>query len=73
MLGKLCVQVMWASILVLLQLCFLQYVCEFLPDQILLLFVKYIDTFLDVIEPWMVKYLFRCQSLGHILFKHILH
>lgn len=73
MFSELSVQVIWASIFVLLQFGFLKDVSELLANQVLLLLVKDIDTFLSIVEPWMVKHLFRSQSLGNVLFEHVLH
>ena len=73
MLCKLCVQVMRATILVLLQFRFLQNISEFLPNQVLLLLIKYVDTLFDIVEPRMVKHLFRCEALRDVFLQHVLH
>ena len=73
MLCELSVQVMWAPIFMLLEFCLLKNVRKFFSDQVFLLFVKYVDSFFNVIEPWMVEDLFCSESFGDVLLEHVLH
>ena len=73
MFSELGVQVMWAPILVFFQFGFLEDVSELLPDQVFLLFIENIHSLFDIIEPWVVQYLFCRESLRDILLKHVLH
>ena len=73
MLSELCVQVMRTAIFVFFQFRFLEDVGEFLPDQVFLLLVKYVDTLFYVIKPRMVKYFFRCEPFRDIFLQHVLH
>jgi len=58
MLREFCVQVERTAVFMLAKLRFLQYVREFFPDKIFLLFIENINLSLSVVEPGMIKHFF---------------
>ena len=73
MLRELRIQVVRATIFLLLKLGLLKYVGELFANQVFLLFVKDINFILDIVEPWVEEDLLGGEPLRHALLKHVLH